>query len=100
MAPEPAGDDGDWEDYGGQPGAVLLSRAYAQRDADPLTVYENARDEAAARHADTTTDGRAALAGLRSRRNPDGSRLSGTAALAVVRAMADLGIGGVGHEPS
>jgi hypothetical protein len=79
----------------GQPAAVLLAWQLGHR-SDPAAIREEARSAAAAELAEPRLDGRNALRQLVMNRNPDGSNLSGSRALALIR---QLGVGGVGHEP-
>jgi hypothetical protein len=101
-APYPAA-LGDIPPESDQPAAVLLAWQLARRDSDPLTASEEARALWADRVAQADLaagtvplDGHEALRRISVNRNPDGGRLSGSRALALIR---QLEIGGVGHEP-
>jgi hypothetical protein len=74
--------------WAGPDGAELSRQLDARMDDDPLTREE--------RSAAARLTGREALRQLGVSRDPDGSNLSGSRALALIR---QLEIGGIGHEP-
>jgi hypothetical protein len=78
-------DDSGREPGEGQPGRVLLGLMLGQRNADPLTQYEEARAAAAAERPVELRDARHTPGNELLFRNADGSNLAGSAALAIVR---------------
>jgi hypothetical protein len=73
-----------------QPAAVLLAAHLARRNADPLTVAEEARDTRAAELAGRLPrlDGREALRRLETQsREPGGGTLAGSHARALIRQL-------------